>query len=70
MNWNPDNMDRLERAITEGSRIQVMRRGTEYVLLPRQLRPEGSTDVLLATTTTGDDLNFALNEIERFAVLG
>lgn len=63
-------MDRLERAISEGSRIQLRRRGTEYVLLPRRLRSEASTDVLLATTTTGDELSFSLDEIERFAVIG
>lgn len=67
--WTPDEMDRLERAIAEGSRIQVMRRGTEYVLVPRGLRSEPSTDVLLATSTTGDELSFSLDEIERFAVI-
>lgn len=69
MEWTPDQLDRLERAIAEGARVQLMRRGTEYVLLPRALRAEGSTEVLLGTTIGGDDLRFRLDEVEAFAVL-
>lgn len=70
MDWDPDEMDRLERAITEGARIQIFRRGTEYVLVPQSLHPEGATEILLATTTLGgDDLRFRLDEIEEFQVI-
>ena len=69
MNWSPDEMEKLERAIVEGSRIQLSRRGTEYVVVPRTLRPDEGGEVLVATTITGDDLHFALGEIERFDVL-
>lgn len=69
MNWSPDEMERLERAIVEGARIQLSRRGTEYVVLPRKLRTEEGGEVLVATTNAGDDLHFALGEIERFDVL-
>ena len=69
MNWTPDAMDRLERAITESTRIQVSRRGTEYVLIPLDLETTGSAEVLIGTTVGGDDLRIRLDEIERFTVL-
>ena len=69
MNWNPDELDQLERAITERVRIQISRRGTEYVLLPLSLHSEGATEILIATTTMGDDLQFRLDEIDHFHVL-
>jgi hypothetical protein len=69
MPWTPEQMDRLERAITEGSRIQLIRRGTEYSVIPRSLRPEGATEILTAThPTTGDDLDFRLDEISEWDV--
>lgn len=69
MNWSPEEVDRLERAIVEGSRVQLSRRGTEYVVIPRAIRSEGSGEILVGTTNTGDDLSFALDEIESFDVL-
>lgn len=69
MNWSPEEVDRLERAIVEGSRVQLSRRGTEYIVIPRAIRSEGSGEILVGTTNTGDDLSFALDEIESFDVL-
>lgn len=69
MSWKPADVDRLERAILRETRVQISRRGTEYVLVPRALRSEGATDVLIATTVHGDDLRFRLDEIEAFDVL-
>lgn len=69
MNFTPDDMDRLERAITEMSRVQLSRRGTEYVIIPREIDSSGSTEVLLGTTAAGDDLRFRLDEIERFSII-
>jgi hypothetical protein len=69
MKWDPRQIDRLEEAIRDGERIELMRRGTEYSLIPRSLRSEGATEVLVAThTTTGEDLEFRLDEIERWSV--
>jgi predicted DNA-binding transcriptional regulator YafY len=67
--WRPADIDRLERAMSEGARVQLMRRGTEYVVIPRSLVSEGAREVLVATTTTGDDLRFRLDEIEYFSVI-
>ena len=69
MNWTPDRMDRLERAIVEESRVQISRRGTLYVVVPREIRSEGPSEVLVGTSYTGDDLRFALDEIEAFEVI-
>ena len=69
MEWSPDEMDRLERAIVEGTRIQLTRRGTEYVVVPREIRSSGPLDSLVGMTSTGDELTFALPEIEEFVVL-
>lgn len=69
MNWSPEEVDRLERAIVEGSRVQLSRRGTEYVVVPREIQSEGSAEILIGTTNAGDDLRFALDEIDSFDVL-
>jgi hypothetical protein len=67
--WKPDDLDRLERAIAEGSRIYLMRRGTDYSVRPKSLRSEGATEVLIAThTTTGEDLEFRLDEVDTWNV--
>jgi hypothetical protein len=70
MEWSPDAMDRLERAIVEGARVQLTRRGTEYVVVPREIRSSGTADNLLGVTSTGDEMTFALPEIDDFVVLG
>jgi hypothetical protein len=67
--WSPDEMDRLERAITEGARIQLSRRGTEYTVVPRKIDSRGPVETLIGVSATGDEMRFALDEIERFDVL-
>ena len=67
--WTPDTMERLERAIIEETRVQLRRRGTEYVVIPREIRSRGGAEELRATTNAGDELRFALDEIDGFVVL-
>ena len=67
--WTPDEMDRLERAIIEGARVQLSRRGTVYMLVPREIRSRGTSEFLVGTTNAGDELAFALDEIEYFDVI-
>lgn len=70
MRWRPQDLDRLERAIDEGARVQLSRRGTEYVIQPRELRSEGATEVILAVhPTTGQEMRFPLDEIDEFTVI-
>lgn len=67
--WTPAEMDRLERAIVEGDRVQISRRGTQFVVVPREVLPGDTGDVLIATTYSGDELEFALHELEWFDVI-
>ena len=70
MNFTPDDMDRLERAIVEGARVQLSRRGTVYVVIPREIRSlVGAREELVATSYTSDQLHFALDDLEGFEVL-
>jgi hypothetical protein len=69
MDWSPDQMDRLERAITESIRIQLTRRGTEFVVIPKEIRSNGPSESLIGITSTGDELDFPLVEVDRFVVL-
>lgn len=71
MNWSPRDYDRLERAITDGRRIQLIRRGSELVILPERLRTDFGEEVLTARhPVTGDRLEVPLEEIDRFDVVG
>lgn len=70
MNWTPRDYDRLERAITERSRIQVTRRGTKLVILPERLRTEFGAEVLTARhPVTGDSMELPIEEIDSFEVV-
>lgn len=70
MIWRPADLDRLEAAIVERVRVQLVRRGTEYVVVPRALEQGEGGEVLVARhPNTGEDMRFRLNEIQRFAVL-
>ena len=54
----------------DGGRVQINRRGTEYVLVPHSLRTEGTVETVVGRhPTTGDDMEFRLDEIDRFAVV-
>jgi hypothetical protein len=62
--------DALERAITDGRRIAVYRRGTEYVVVPTRLRTAGGREALEAThPTTGDHLTLYVDEIDALEVV-
>lgn len=67
--WSPAEMDRLERAIVEGARVQLSRRGTVYIVIPHEIRPRGPSEVLIGTTNAGEHASFALDEIEHFDVI-
>jgi hypothetical protein len=63
--------DALERAIIDGKRVSISRAGRrEVVVLPQRLRVSGGREVIEAThPTTGDKLDIAVDEIERFEVV-
>jgi hypothetical protein len=68
--WTHKQYDLLERAITNGSRIAAIRRGTEYVVLPTRLRVISGREAVQAThPTTGDEITLYLDEMDSFEVV-
>lgn len=63
--------DALERAITDGTRIAVMRRGTEYLVIPERLRidRDGGETIEARNPTTGDRLSLRIDEIDSVEVV-
>ena len=70
MRWSPDDLDRLERAITYGTRVQIFRRGTELIVVPEDVRARLGRDILRARrVSTGETDEFPLDEVDSFEVL-
>ena len=68
--FNHEQYDALERAVTDGRRIAVYRRGTEYVVVPTRLRLVGGREALdAAHPTTGDRITLWLDEIDSIEVV-
>ncbi len=60
----------LERAVLNGRRIVVYRRGTEYVVLPERLALRDRREVIEARNpTTGDRLTLYIDELDTFEVV-
>ena len=64
-----DQYDSLERAITNKTRIAVMKHGTEYVVVPSRLAIERGREALLAWHPSGTVMTFFLDELESFEVV-
>lgn len=57
--------DLLERAIIDGTRLMIMRRGTEYVVIPERLRVDSGREVIVARhPSTGHRLELIIDEID------
>jgi hypothetical protein len=62
--------EQLERAVADGQRISVRRRGTEYVVVPARLATRNGREVIEANhPTTGDDLTLYLDEVDAIEVV-
>jgi hypothetical protein len=62
---NHEQYDRLERAVARGQRIAVVRRGTEYVVIPLALKSFTGREVIEARNpTTGDSMSLYLDELD------
>lgn len=62
--------DALERAIADGRRLSVWRRGTEYVVVVDRLRlAEGREALEAHHPTTGDRLTLYIDELEGIEVV-
>ncbi len=57
--------DRLERAITNGVRLAIRRRGNEFLVIPERLRMQDGREVIVARhPSTGHKLELFLDELD------
>lgn len=64
-----DQYDMIERAITDRRRIAVMRRGTEYVVVPSRLAVERGREAIQARHPSGAVMMFFIDELESVEVV-
>jgi hypothetical protein len=70
MDMSVRDYDRLERAIVEGTRISIWRRGTEYLVIPERLRLSDGREVIHARhPSTGAHMDLYLDELDAIEVL-
>lgn len=70
LRWTPARMSELERAVERRSRVALLRRGTEYVVIAERLKTFGREDVFVGRVPiTGELMEFALSALDRFDVL-
>mgnify|MGYP003513609216 FL=1 len=69
--WTPQQMDRLEQAARQGLRVQLLRRGTEYIVTARRVTSRGRKEVFVGyLPMTGEELVVPIEEIDHFEVIG
>jgi hypothetical protein len=62
--------DALERAITNGRRIAVYRRGTEYLVVPIRLQlVNGRESITALHPTTGESITLFIDEVDSIDVV-
>lgn len=62
--------DLLERAIVDGTRLCIMRRGTEYVVIPERLRIDQGREVIVARhPSTGHRLELIIDELDTMELV-
>ena len=64
-----EQYDLLERAITDKRRIAVMRRGTEYVVIPAWLSVERGREAIQAHHPSGSIMTFFIDEVQSIEVV-
>jgi len=64
-------MDQLERAVRDGLKGALTRRGTEYVVTALRITTVDRREALVGRLPmTGDELAFRLDQIDAFQVIG
>jgi hypothetical protein len=62
--------DALERAIIDGQRIAIFRRGTEFIVIPTRLSIVGGREALATRhPTTGDELTLYVDDVDTIDVV-
>ncbi len=68
--WTAQRMDQLERAVRDGRRVALNRRGTEYVVTARRLTTVRQRDALVGhLPMTGEEEVFMLDDLDAFQVV-
>jgi hypothetical protein len=64
-------MDQLERAVRDGLKVALTRRGTEYVVTALRITTLDRCEALVGRLPmTGEELAFRLDQIDSFQVIG
>jgi hypothetical protein len=70
LRWTTDRMDQLERAVRDGLRVALSRRGTEYIVTALRVSSTGPHEALVGRLPmTGEELTFRLDQIDAFQVI-
>lgn len=70
MQLSTTQYDALERAITHRTRIMVMRRGSEYVVVPERLRiADGIETIIARHPSTGQYMELRIDDIDVLEIL-
>ena len=70
MRWTSARMDQLERAVRDGLRVSLMRRGSEHIIVARRLTTVRSRDAVVGLVPmTGHELTFVLDDLDDFQLL-
>ena len=71
LRWTPERLDQLERAVRQGLRVALSRRGSEFIVTAVRLTTLGQREAFTGRLPmTGEEMQFALHEIDEFQILG
>jgi hypothetical protein len=66
----PTQYDALERAILDGRRIAVRRRGSEFIVIPMSIGARAGRETIEARhPTTGERLTLVIEDVEGIEVV-
>lgn len=70
MQLSTTQYDALERAITNRRRIMVMRRSSEYVVVPERLKIDRGKEFIIARhPSTGHHMELPIDDIDALEIL-
>ncbi len=70
MAFSVTQYDRLENAIAKGTRIAIMRRGTEYIVIPERLRVSDGREIIIARhPSTGQRLELRVDQVDSIELV-
>ena len=71
MRWTAERMDQLERAVRDGLRVALSRRGSEFIVVARRITSVAQRDALVGRLPmTNEEKTFVLDELDSFSILG